>query len=152
MAFLPKKDNGGDQRGFLSLQKDMNALFDRFFGGAGLPNVFGGGDFAPLVDVAETEEEVVVKAEIPGIEAKDLDITMLGDTLTIKGEKRSEKEEKDKNFHRIERSYGSFSRSVEVPSSVDPENVSADYKDGVLTIRLTKREEEKGKSIKVDVK
>ena len=106
---------------------------------------------APPLDVSETEENVLVKVEVPGIEPKDIDISISGDTLTIKGEKKSEKEEKGKNYHFIERGYGSFSRSVGLPASVKFEQVKAEYKKGILEITLPKSEKSKIKKIPVKV-
>jgi len=151
MAWLPRKRTE-EPRNLSSLQGEMNRLFDGFFGRGETPALFGSGAFAPAVDVVETKDAILVKAEIPGIDPKALDLSVTGDLLTIRGEKKSEKEEKGKNFHRIERSFGSFSRTVEIPSYADTGKVSADYKDGVLTVTLAKKEEAKAKSIKVEVK
>jgi HSP20 family protein len=93
----------------------------------------------------------VVKAEVPGLEPKDIDISLTGGVLTIKGEKKQEKEEKDENYHRIERSYGTFTRSVRVPQEVQSDKIEATYKNGVLKITLPKSEEAKKKEIKIKV-
>jgi HSP20 family protein len=93
----------------------------------------------------------MVKAEVPGVEQKDIDVRLENNTLTIRGERKFEKEEKEENFHRIERRYGSFVRSFTLPNSVNPEEVSAEYDNGVLKVRLGKRAEAKPKQIKVDV-
>jgi HSP20 family protein len=103
----------------------------------------------PAVDVSETGDKITVKAEIPGMEAKDIEISMVGDTLTIKGEKKAEKEEKDENYHMVERSYGSFNRAMKIPAMVDAEKVEATYKNGVLTVVLPKKEEVKPKAIEI---
>lgn len=150
MAFLPRRRSEGPFA-LSTLQGEMNRLLENFFGRAELP-LFGGNVFAPAVDVVETKDSILVKAEVPGIDSKDLDISITGDLLTIRGEKKSEREEKGKNFHRMERSYGSFTRTVEIPSYANTDKVNADYKDGVLTISLAKKEEAKEKTIKVDVK
>ena len=105
----------------------------------------------PPLDVSETEENILVKVEVPGIEPKDIDISISGDTLTIKGEKKSEKEEKGRNYHFMERSCGSFSRSVGLPTSVKFEQVKAEYKKGILEITLPKSEKSKIKKIPVKV-
>jgi len=151
MAFLPRRrsEGGGAIAG---LQSEMNRLFENFFGRSELPALFGGNVFAPAVDVVETKDAILVKAELPGIDSKDLDISITGDLLTIRGEKKSEREEKGKNFHRMERSYGSFTRTVEIPSYANTDKVLADYKDGVLTVSLAKKEEAKEKTVKVDIK
>ena len=96
-------------------------------------------------DVSETDENIIVKAEVPGIEPKDIDISISGDNLTIKGEKNAEKEEKGKNYHFVERSYGSFSRTIVLPASVKFEQVKAEYKKGILEITLPKSEKSKVK-------
>jgi len=135
-----------------SLQNEMNRMFDQFFRGWDLSG-FGPetGMWTPSVDLAETEENVIVKAEIPGIDPKEVDISIQDNNLIIKGEKKEEKEEKGKNYYRMERSFGKFSRSVELPSTVDTNNVSAECKNGVLEIKLPKKEELKPKQIQVKV-
>jgi HSP20 family protein len=105
----------------------------------------------PAIDVAETAEKITVKAEVPGIEPKDIDISLVGDTLTIKGEKKAEREEKGESYHLVERSYGSFMRSIRMPAPVDPDKIEAHYKNGVLTIICPKKEEVKPKAIEVKV-
>jgi len=107
--------------------------------------------WAPAVDILENENELVLKADIPGLEMKDVDIQLENGTLTIKGERKFEKEEKNKGYHRLERSYGSFVRYFTVPETVDVEHVKADYSAGVLTITLPKKEIAKPKAIKVQV-
>jgi HSP20 family protein len=107
--------------------------------------------WAPAVDIVETENELVLKADVPGVELKDIDIQLENGTLTVKGERKFEKEEKNKGFHRMERSYGSFVRIFTVPDSVDSEHVKAAYDAGVLTITLPKKEVAKPKAIKVQV-
>jgi HSP20 family protein len=107
--------------------------------------------WAPAVDILETENELVLKADVPGVELKDIDIQLENGTLTVKGERKLEKEEKNQGFHRMERSYGSFVRIFTVPESVDSENVKAAYEAGVLTITLPKKEIAKPKAIKVQV-
>jgi len=107
--------------------------------------------WAPAVDILETENELVLKADIPGLEMKDIDIQLENGTLTVKGERKFEKEEKNKGYHRLERSYGSFVRYFTVPETVDVEKVKADYNAGVLTITLPKKEIAKPRAIKVQV-
>ena len=139
-------------RDLLSIRDEVNRLFDNFF--TGVPERRRGlleGEWAPSVDVAETENDVVVTAELPGVEQDDVDITITDDILTLKGEKKEEKEVKEKNYHRIERSYGSFQRSISLPSGVQADKAKAIYKDGVLHITLPKAEEAKPKQIKIDV-
>ena len=135
-----------------SLQNEMNRMFDRFFKGWDLSELGAEtGAWLPPIDLAETNDKVVVKAEIPGIDPKEIDISIQGDTLSVKGEKKEEKEEKGGNYYRMERRYGSFSRSIDLPSSVDTNKVSAEYKNGVLEITLQKKEEVKPKQINVKV-
>ena len=107
--------------------------------------------WAPSVDIFETDNELVLKADVPGIDQKDIDIRIENGTLTLKGERKFEKDEKNKGFHRMERSYGSFVRCFTMPETVDTENVKADYQGGVLTVTLPKKEIAKPKAIKVQV-
>ena len=106
-------------------------------------------EWMPAVDVSETGDKITVKAEIPGMEAKDIEISMVGDTLTIKGEKKAEREEKEENYHMVERSYGTFCRAMKLPAPVDPDKVEATYKNGLLTMVLPKKEEVKPKAIEI---
>jgi HSP20 family protein len=107
--------------------------------------------FAPPVDIYEDEHNITLKMEVPGIAEKDIDVHIENITLTVRGERKFEKEEKEENFRRIERQYGSFTRVFTLPSSVDPEQVSANYDNGVLKIKLAKKAEVKPKQIKVSV-
>ena len=107
--------------------------------------------WAPAVDIFETEDNIVLKAEVPGVEPKDVEVRVEDNTLYLKGERKFEKETKEENYHRIERSYGSFARSFALPNSIDGEKVAAEYKDGLLTLTLPKREEAKPKTIKINV-
>jgi HSP20 family protein len=107
--------------------------------------------FVPAVDVYEDEKKVVLKLEVPGIEEKDLDVRVENHTLTVKGERKFEQEEKEENFHRIERRFGSFYRTFTLPSTVDTENVDAKYEAGVLKLELKKKPEAQPKQIKVNV-
>jgi HSP20 family protein len=132
-----------------TLQREMNRLFQDFT--TGREEELGSGTFAPPVDIYEDEHSITLKMEVPGIDPKDVDVRVEDNTLTIRGERKFEKEEKEENFHRIERRYGSFLRSFTLPNTVDTDNVSADYENGLLKIRLTKREEAKPKQIKVNV-
>ena len=107
--------------------------------------------YAPPVDIYEDEHNITLKLEVPGIDEKDIDVLIENTTLTVHGERRIEKEEKEENFRRVERQYGSFTRSFTLPSSVDPGQVSADHSKGVLKITLAKKAEAKPKQIKVNV-
>ena len=107
--------------------------------------------FLPAVDIYEDSSKVVLKLEVPGIEEKDLDVRVENNTLTVKGERKFEKEEKEENFHRIERRYGSFYRAFTLPSTVDHEGINASYSNGVLKLELSKKPEAQPKQIKVNV-
>ncbi|MGB7590952.1 MAG: Hsp20/alpha crystallin family protein [Terriglobia bacterium] len=107
--------------------------------------------WAPPVDIYETEDAIVLKAELPGIDPKDVEVRVEDNTLYLKGERNYEKDVNEQNYHRIERSYGSFARSFSLPNSISAEKVKAEYKDGLLTLTMPKREEAKPKTIKIDV-
>jgi len=107
--------------------------------------------FAPPVDVYEDEHNVTLKIEVPGIDEKDIDVRIENNTLTVHGERKFEKEEKEENYRRVERQYGSFTRSFTLPNTVDPEQVHANYDKGVLKISMAKKAEAKPKQIKVNV-
>jgi len=142
------------RRDLLSIREEMNRLFDDFFSGWPWPERRRGlleGEWAPSVDVAETDQDIVVTAELPGVKQEDVDVTITNDVLTLKGEKKEEKEVKKENYHRIERSYGSFQRSVSLPTGVQGDKAKAKYKDGVLQITIPKTEEAKPKQIKINV-
>jgi HSP20 family protein len=131
------------------LRREMDRLWEDFFG----PGPRGvrpwTEEWTPAVDVAETPEKVTVKAEIPGLDAKEIDISLVGDLLTIKGEKKSEREETKENYHLVERSYGSFSRALRLPAAVDVDQIDAKYDKGVLTITCPKKEPVKPKAIEI---
>ena len=129
------------------IQQEMNRLFDEFFGER--HQELAEGSWLPSVDVSETGEEIVVRAELPGLSKDDIELNIQDNVLTLKGEKKQEKKEEKENYHRVERSYGSFSRSFTLPAGVDPENVQASFKDGVLVIALPKVEEAKQKKIEI---
>ncbi len=132
-----------------SLQSHLNRLFEQQFGGR--DESLTAGAFVPPVDVYEDEHSVQLKLEVPGIAEKDLDIRVENNTLTVSGERKFDKEEKEENFHRVERRYGSFTRSFSLPTTVNTEDIKADYEQGVLKIRLAKRQEAKPKQIKVNI-
>jgi HSP20 family protein len=131
-----------------ALQNRVNSLFRDFSEG---DSPLTTASFVPAVDVYEDAQKVVLKLEVPGIEEKDLDVRVENHTLTVKGERKFEKEEKEENFHRIERRYGSFYRAFTLPSTVDTENVQANYTAGVLKLELKKKAEAQPKQIKVNV-
>jgi len=138
-------------REFAQLQDRFNRAFNNAYGGSD-EGLMTSGSWVPPVDIYQNgEHEVVLKAELPDMTREAIDITVDNGTLTIKGEKRLSSEVKEEQFHRIERHYGTFSRSFSLPQTVDPNKVAAEYKNGVLTVRLPLREEAKPRQIKVDV-
>lgn len=137
-------------RELASLQNRVNSLFHDY-GRSNQEDLTTSGSFIPAVDVYEDEHKVTLKLEVPGVNEQDLDLQVENNTLTIRGERRFEKEEKEENFQRIERRYGSFSRSFALPNTINTESVKANYQNGVLKIELAKREEAKPKQIKVSV-
>ncbi len=138
-------------RELATLQDRMNRLFNEQFSTYSGDDSLTAGSFVPPVDVYEDEHGIELKMEVPGIEEKDIDIRLENNVLTVSGQRQLSKEEKEENFHRIERHYGSFSRSFTLPNTVDTEKVSATYDKGVLKIGLFKRAEAKPKQIKIQV-
>jgi HSP20 family protein len=139
-------------RDVLALQNRMNSLFQDFNRGQGEGEAaFTTAAFVPPVDVYEDEHKIVLKLEVPGMKENELDIQLENNLLTVKGERKFEKEEKEENFHRIERRYGSFYRSFTIPNTVNPEGVKANYDAGILRVELEKRAEAKPKQIRVAV-
>jgi HSP20 family protein len=135
-------------REVVALQNRVNNLFrDMNDGDSPLTTA----SFVPAVDIYEDSKKVVLKLEVPGINEKDLDIRVENNTLTVKGERKFEKEEKEENFHRIERRYGTFYRAFTLPSTVDTEHVQANYENGILKLELSKKPEAQPKQIKVTV-
>ena len=138
-------------RDLVATQRD----FDRLFREAFSP-MFGEGEvstrtWAPPVDIYETDENLVLKAELPGIDPNNVEIRVEDNSLYLKGERKFEKEVKEQNYHRVERSYGTFTRTFSLPSSISADKVVANYKDGILTLTMPKREEAKPKTIKINV-
>src|SRR5215472_7073463 len=131
-----------------SFRSEMDRLFDRFARGFGLPSLRSIADFeppwrsfgfsAPAIDMSEDDKAYKISAELPGLDAKDVEVSVSGDRLVLKGEKRQEQEEKNKNYYHSERTYGSFQRSFELPASVDRDKIAADFSKGVLTLTLPK--------------
>ena len=161
MSLIPwrNKTNGsrGETTAIAELRSEMDRVFDSFlrdpFGGfnEAFSGLSAARSWSPTVDMAENVDEVTVRAEIPGIDAKDLDIKVQGDQLVIAGEKKESTEKKDGGFYHVESRYGSFRRSLQLPPGTDSQNVSADYNNGVLTIRLKKTPAAKPKKIDVKV-
>jgi len=138
------------------LQREINRMFDDFFRGWD-EAPFGVADgkqgfFQPSIDVKESDKEITIKAELPGLEEKDIEVLLADDTLTIKGEKKEEKEEQGKTYYHMERTYGSFHRVIPLPHGVDQKKVDAQYKKGVLSITLQKTEEAKAAGKKIPIK
>src|SRR5271157_4471883 len=140
-------------REFVTIQDRMNRLFRDSYGSEGRENAeaLNNTAFAPPVDVYEDEHGVTLKIEVPGIDEKDIDVRIENNTLTVHGERKFEKEEKEENYRRVERQYGSFTRTFTLPTTVDAENIQADYDKGVLKVKLAKKAEAKPKQIKVNV-
>ena len=138
-------------REFSTLQDRMNRLFRESYSGSGQDESLTASSFAPAVDVYEDEHKVTLKIEVPGIDEKDIDVQVENNTLTVRGERKIDKEEKEENYRRVERQYGSFVRTFTLPQTVDSEKVTATYDKGVLNIELPKKAEAKPKQIKVSV-
>jgi HSP20 family protein len=142
-------------RDLVGLQDRMNRLFDDSFRGlsrgTGDDDWSVGGTWAPAVDIYEQEGNIVLKAELPGIDAKEVDIHLENNILTLRGERKVDNEVKRENYHRVERAYGSFTRSFTLPTVIDQEHIKAECRDGVLKVILPKREEAKPKQITINV-
>ncbi len=132
-------------------QDSVNDLFNRFFENWDVPLPLSESAWMPAVDVIEQEDSISVRAELPGIRPEDLDISIQGSTLTICGEKKEEREEKEENYRRMERRYGNFRRLIALPADVDPESTEATYRDGVLNVTVCKTEQAKPRKVKVNV-
>ena len=131
------------------LRDEMDKVFDTFFG---RQEEEWGSLAGPPLDIAETEDAITVKAELPGVTQDDLDVSITGNVLTIKGEKKHETETNGKTYHRIERRYGNFHRSLQLGQHIETKKVKGEFADGVLTLTLPKAEEAKPKKLKIDVK
>src|SRR5579864_321233 len=134
---------------FSSLQEQVNRLFEGTFPSRGDESTLTTG--SPSVDVYETENDLVIKADLPGMNEKDLDVRVENNLLTIRGERKFEQEVKEENYLRVERAFGSFSRSFSLPDTVSTEAIKAEYKDGVLSLTLPKHAESKPKQVKISV-
>jgi HSP20 family protein len=135
-------------RGMENLRQEMERMFDRFFEPR-WDEFETVGEWAPKLDFSETKDAYVMKMEVPGVEQKNLSVTIQDQMLTLKGEKHKEKEEKEEKYHRVERSWGAFTRTLALPTGVDTEKVAASFKDGVLTVKLPKAPSAKGTTIPV---
>jgi HSP20 family protein len=148
MELVPWRPFGGE---LSSLRREMDNLWNRFFGETPLARRVTE-EWWPSVDMSETKDSFIMKAELPGLDAKDVEVSISGDVLTIKGEKTKEEEEKDEHHYRAERYYGSFQRSFQLPVGVQADKVEAAFDKGVLKVTLPKVEEAKQKKIEVKVK
>jgi len=138
-------------RDLVTAQRDFDRLFRGAFSSQLGETELSTRSWAPPVDIYETEDAIVLKAELPGVDPKDVEVRVEDNTLYLKGERKFEKEVKEQNYHRVERSYGSFARSFSLPNSISTDKVKAEFKDGLLTLTMPKREEAKPKTIKIDV-
>jgi len=146
LQLVPRRSN------WLSLMPDID-LFDRMFDDWNVPSLWSEERVVvPAFDISETEKEYVISGEIPGIEPKDLEVTLNDGVLTVKGEKKQESEEKEENYHRVERHYGSFQRSFRLPENIKRDDLDASYKDGILKLTLPKSEQSEVKKIEVKEK
>jgi HSP20 family protein len=151
-----REDKGGaavEEHPLARFRDEMDHLFDRFWRdpwGTGLADAFPSGSALGLrMNLSESEGEVTVTAELPGVDPKDVDISVSDNLLTIRGEKKQEKEDRKRNYHYVERRFGSFHRSIQLPSSIDANKVDASFKNGILTVTLQKRQDAKPKRIAV---
>ncbi|MDP3450664.1 MAG: Hsp20/alpha crystallin family protein [Anaerolineaceae bacterium] len=146
----------GNETPVMAIQNEMNRMFDQFFNDPftllSVPGVRTLSDFMPRIDVCETEAAMLVTAELPGMEEKDIQLTLENETLVISGEKKTDTEEKGKNFHRIERSYGSFQRVIPLVSEIQQEKVEANFKNGILNITLPKTPAAAKQTHKIEIK
>lgn len=150
MSLMRRRKSEAAAPTFGALQTEMNRLFDDFFGQA--PDFFGGTAF-PALTTSETDNQVIVRAELPGVTPDDLDVTIKDNVVTIKGEKKEEKKDEKENYFRMERSFGSFIRQIALPAEVDPAGAESKLDQGVLELRLPKLgEKHEAKSVKIKVK
>jgi HSP20 family protein len=140
----------GELDPFTAMQREINRVFSEF--GSKEPLSWQGAGISPRIDVAETDTAVEVTAELPGLDEKDFEVVLKDDLLTLKGEKKSEREEKNKDYHVVERSFGSFSRSIRLPFEADPETVKAQFTKGVLKVTVGKPAEAKNKTVKIPIR
>jgi len=148
MELVPWRPFG---RELSALRREMDDLWTRFLGESPLARKWAE-EWSPSVDLTETKGSFLIKAELPGLEAKDVDVSLSGNVLTIKGEKKKEEEEKDEHHHYLERYYGAFQRSFQLPANVKADKIDATFEKGVLKIRLPKKEEAKKKQIEIKAK
>ena len=147
-SLIPWKKRNREMANF---RKDFDEVMDRFFSDPAfsIPKVFSEKSWYPSVDVSEGKRNIIVKAEIPGVDKEGIDVSLDGKLLTIHGEKKHEKEESDEHYHRVESSFGFFKRTIELPADVDASKVDAKYKNGVLKMKLKKAKEAETRTIKI---
>ena len=145
------RERGTVSQPFLSLQREIDRLFDDFTRGFSTLSMMPapGGKLMPVTDVTETDKEIEISAELPGLEEKDVQINLSNNVLSIKGEKKAEKERKEKDFRMVERSYGAFERTIELPEGVNPDSIKATIAKGVLTVTVPKPAPAQAKTIEV---
>jgi HSP20 family protein len=140
-------------RDFMTVQDEMNRMFDRFFsrepweGDESMSTA----EWSPTVDISENKDEYFVSAELPGMKKEDVQITYANNVLRIEGERRKEEEKQDTNYHRVERLYGKFCRTFQVPTQIQADKIAADFKNGILTVHLPKAEEAKPKEVQIKI-
>ena len=149
MALVRWRPNEDVFPGFFNLRSEINRMFDEFAGRQPSRDVEQS-TWYPMVDISETEEQITLRAELPGMKKEDIHLSVENNTLTISGEKKAEREEKNEQYHRVERTYGRFTRSFTLPVTVDSEKVKASYANGVLTLALPKVEAAKPKQIAIE--
>lgn len=147
----PARDLAAWPSNLFGMQREMNKMFDNFFNGTDQGEDYALTAWSPAVDIAEHDDEFTVKVELPGVSKDEVKITLESNILTIRGEKKQQKETKKENYHRVERSYGSFQRSFTMPATVKTDKIDASFRDGILNIKLPKAEEAKPKQIEVKV-
>jgi HSP20 family protein len=147
-SLLPRRWRQEMEQPLTTFQREMNRLWENFFGTMELPWGIAG-EWSPRIDVSETETAVIVKAEVPGLDKDDIEVSVCGDALTIRGEKKDERKESKGNYRLLERRYGTFQRTVSLPTGIDAEKVDAEFKNGVLSITLPKTEETRTKKIEI---
>jgi HSP20 family protein len=154
MALVPwsRRDEWDPFRSILDLQKEINNLFGNSLSHSlEKKDAFEGGFWAPAVDIHDEKDKYLIKANLPGVKENEIDILVDDDTLTIKGERKYEKEQREKGCYRSERAYGTFQRSFVLPASIDANKINANYRNGVLEVSIPKTEETKKKQVKIEI-
>ena len=140
-------------RDFMTVQDEMNRMFDQFFAREpwGGDESMSKAEWSPTVDISENKDEYLVSAELPGMKKEDVQITYANNILKIEGERQKEEEKQDTNYHRVERLYGKFCRTFQVPTQIQADKIAADFKNGILTVHLPKAEEAKPKEVQIKI-